>query len=64
MVPPGVAVTGVRQIGDGNEIVSVVDWNCDKIPNGTQSTVLFRMADVKIFEERGFMETEQWTAGF
>lgn len=64
VVPPGFAVTGVRQIGDGDEVVSVVDWKCDKIPNGTQSTVLFRIADGKIYEERWFMDTEQWKTAF
>lgn len=64
VVPPGFAVTGVRQIGDGDEVVSVVDWKCDKIPGGTQSTVLFRMTAGKIYEERWFMDTEQWKAAF
>ncbi len=63
-VPPGFEVTGVREIGDGDEVVSVVDWKCDKIPDGTQSTVLFRMADGKIYEERWFVDTEQWKAAF
>ena len=64
VVPPGFAVTGVRQIGDGDEVVSVVDWKSDKIPEGTQSTVLFRMSDGKIYEERWFVDTEQWKAAF
>ena len=64
VVPPGFAVTGVRQIGDGDEVVSVVDWKCDKIPDGTQSTVLFRMTGGKIHEERWLMDTEQWKAAF
>lgn len=64
VVPPGFAVTGVRQIGDGDEVVSVVDWKSDKIPDGTQSTVLFRMTGGKIFEERWYMDTEQWKAAF
>lgn len=64
VVPPGFAITGVRQIGDGDEVVSVVDWSCDKIPEGTQSTVLFRMANGKIFEERWFVDTEEWKAAF
>ena len=63
-VPPGFEVTGVREIGDGDEVVSVVDWKCDKIPDGTQSTVLFLMADGKIYEERWFVDTEQWKAAF
>ena len=64
VVPPGFAVTGVRQVGDGDEVVSIVDWKCDKIPAGTQSAVLFRMTGGKIFEERWFMDTEQWKSGF
>ena len=64
VVPPGFAVTAVRQIGDGDEVVSVVDWKCHKIPAGTRSAVLFRMAGGKIFEERWFMDTAQWRAAF
>lgn len=64
VVPPGFAVTGVRLVGDGDEVVSIVDWSCDKIPGGTQSAVLFRMADGKIFEERWFMDTEEWKSAF
>lgn len=63
-VPPGFNVTGVRQIGDGDEVVSIVDWTCDKIPGGTQSAVLFRMSGGKITEERWFVDTEQWKAAF
>lgn len=64
VVPPGFSVTGVREIGDGDEVVSVVDWKCDKIPDGTQSTVLFRMTGGKIYEERWFMDTDQWKSAF
>lgn len=63
-VPPGFTVTGVRQIGDGDEVVSIVDWKSDKIPDGTQSAVLFRMSGGKIFEERWFVDTEAWKAAF
>ncbi|WP_294610301.1 nuclear transport factor 2 family protein [Roseovarius sp.] len=63
-VPPGFTVTGVRQVGDGEDVVSVVDWKSDKIPGGTQSSVLFRIADGKIYEERWFVDTEQWKAAF
>lgn len=64
VVPPGFAVTGVRQIGDGDEVVSILDWTCDKIPDGTQSAVLFRVDDGKIFEERWFMDTAEWASAF
>ena len=63
-LPPGFAITGIRQIGDGAEVVSVVDWKCDKVPGGSQLAVLFRFSGDKVREERWFVDTEQWKAAF
>jgi ketosteroid isomerase-like protein len=63
-LPPGFNITGVRQIGEHDEIVSIVDWTSDKVPQGSQTAVLFRFEQSKIFEERWFTDTEQWRAAF
>jgi hypothetical protein len=48
-----------------DEIVNIVEWTSDKIPGGTQSSVLFKFnADGLITEERWYVDTEQWKAAF
>lgn len=64
LVPPGFAVTSIRQIGEGAEVVSIVEWTCDRIPQGSQLAVLFRFQGDKIAEERWFIDTRQWQAAF
>ena len=64
LLPPGFAITSIRQIGDGDEVVSILDWKCDKVPDGSQLSVLFRFAGDKVCEERWFIDTEQWKAAF
>ena len=64
ILPPGFAITSIRQIGESGEVVSIVEWKSDKCPGGSQLAVLFRFAGDKIFEERWFIDTEQWKAAF
>jgi len=64
LLPPGFAITSIRQIGDADEVVSILDWKCDKVPDGSQLSVLFRFAGDKVCEERWFIDTEQWKAAF
>lgn len=64
VLPPGFAFNAIRQIGDGEEVVSIVDWKCEKLPGGSQLAILFRFRGKKIFEERWFIDTEQWKAAF
>lgn len=64
LLPPGFAITSIRQIGDGDEVVSILEWTCDKVPGGSQLSVLFRFAGDKVSEERWFIDTEQWKAAF
>jgi len=54
----------MRQISDGDEVVSVIDWKSDKVPGGSQLVVLFRFVGSKVQEERWFIDTEQWKAAF
>ena len=63
-LPPGFDITSLRHIGESGEVVSVVEWKCDKIPDGSQLAVLFKFTDGKIHEERWFIDTEQWKAAF
>ena len=63
-LPPGFEIASIRQIGDGGEVVSVIEWKSEKVPAGSQLAVLFRLADGKVYEERWFIDTEQWKAAF
>lgn len=64
VLPGGFEITGIRQIGDGDEVVSIVGWKCSKVPEGSQLAVLFRFTGDKVREERWFVDTEQWKAAF
>lgn len=63
-LPPGFAITAMRQISDDGEVVSIIDWKSGKCPAGSQLAVLFRFAGDKVCEERWFIDTEQWKAAF
>ncbi len=63
-LPPGFEITSIRQVGDADEIVSLVEWRSGKVPDGSQFAVLFRVSNSKIYEERWFLDTEQWKAAF
>ncbi len=64
-LPPGFDIKDIRYCMGEDEIVNVVKWTSDKIPNGTQSAILFKFnADGLITEERWYVDTEQWKAAF
>lgn len=63
ILPPGFEITGLRNIEDGSEVVSILEWRSDKIP-GSQTAVLFRFTGDKIYEERWFVDTVQWKSAF
>lgn len=63
-LPPGFEIKSMRQIGETGEVVSIVEWKSDKVPDGSQLAVLFRLTEGKIYEERWFVDTEQWKAAF
>ena len=63
ILPPGFEITGLRHIEDGSEVVSIVDWKSDQV-SGSQLSVLFRFNGDKVFEERWFIDTEQWKSAF
>lgn len=64
VLPTGFEISSIRQIGDGAEVVSIVEWKSEKVPDGSQLAVLFRFTGDKVFEERWFVDTEQWKAAF
>ena len=64
-LPPGFKITDLRYCAGENEIVNVVEFTADKLPNGSQCAVLFKFnGDGLVTEERWFVDTEQWKAAF
>jgi ketosteroid isomerase-like protein len=63
-LPPGFDITALRHVGNSGDVVSLVEWKSDKVPDGSQLAVLFRLRGGKVFEERWFVDTEQWKAAF
>ena len=64
-LPPGFDITDLRYCPGDNEIVNIVEFTSDKLPNGSQCAVLFRFdSNDLIVEERWFVDTEQWKSAF
>jgi ketosteroid isomerase-like protein len=63
ILPPGFAITDLRQVAGPDEVVSIVEWRSEKIA-ASQLSVLFRFRGDKIVEERWFIDTEQWKSAF
>ena len=64
-LPPGFDIKSMTYCTGENEVVSVLHFTAEKLPNGSQCAVLFRFnSDNKIKEERWFVDTEQWKAVF
>jgi hypothetical protein len=64
-LPPGFDIKDIRYCMGEDEIVNIVIWTSDKIPNGSQTAILFKFnADGLITEERWYVDTEQWKAAF
>jgi len=63
VLPPGFEITALRQIEGENEVVSIVEWKSEKVAS-SQSAVLFKFRGDKIYEERWFVDTEQWKSAF
>ncbi|WP_027857752.1 nuclear transport factor 2 family protein [Marinobacterium jannaschii] len=63
ILPPGFEITDLRQIEGENEVVSVISWKSEKIA-ASMLTVLFSFEGNKVFEERWFIDTEQWKNAF
>jgi len=63
LLPPGFEITELRQIEGDNEVVSIVEWKSNKVDFSVLS-VLFRFEGDKIYEERWFVDTQQWQSLF
>jgi hypothetical protein len=63
ILAPGFEITGLRNIEGANEVVSIVEWKSDKVAS-SQLAVLFKFNGAKIYEERWFIDTEQWKSAF
>jgi len=63
ILPPGFEIIGLRQIEGKNEVVSIVEWKSEKV-SSSQLCVLFKFTGDKIYEERWFIDTEQWKKAF
>ena len=62
-LPQGFEITSLRQLEGKGEVVSIVEWKSAKIA-ASQLSVLFKFEDNKIYEERWFVDTEQWKSAF
>jgi ketosteroid isomerase-like protein len=66
-LPPGFEITDLRYFSgesDG-EVMNVVEWKSTKLPDGTQSTILWKFNSAgEITEERWFVDTDQWKSAF
>ena len=63
ILPPGFEITELRQTEGESEVISIVEWKSDKI-TASQLSVLFKFEGEKIYEERWFIDTEQWKSAF
>ena len=63
ILPPGFEITGLRQVEGDGEVLSIVEWKSSIVP-ASQLCVLFKFQGDKIFEERWFIDTEQWKGAF
>ena len=62
-LPPGFEVTDLRYYPGENEIMNVLEFRADKLPEGSATRLLFRFnSDNLVTEERWFIDTEQWKA--
>ena len=59
LLPAGFEITGLRHLEGAGEVLSVVEWKSDKV-SSSQLTVLFKFSGDKIYEERWFIDTNQW----
>ncbi len=63
ILAPGFEITGLRHLEGKDEVVSIVEWRSSKITS-SQLSVLFKFEGDKIYEERWFIDTEQWKTAF
>lgn len=64
-LPPGFDIIDLRYFANENEVVNILEWKCEKLPDGSQSAILFKFNEKgQITQERWFIDTEQWKNSF
>ncbi len=64
-LPPGFDIKDLRYYAGDGEVMNVVEWTSNAIPDGTQSAILWKFdGGALIKEERWFVDTDQWKAAF
>lgn len=64
-LPPGFEIVDLAYFEGGGDVINVVKWKSNAIPDSTQSSILWKFDnDGSIAEERWFVDTEQWKAAF
>jgi len=63
ILPTGFEITGLRHMEGDNEVVSIVEWKAAKVA-ASQLCILFKFRGEQIYEERWFVDTEQWKHAF
>ena len=58
-LPRGFEITGMRHVEGDDEVVTLMGWKSELVA-ASQLAVLFRFRGDAIFEERWFIDTEQW----
>lgn len=61
--PAGLEITGLRHIEGEGEVVTIWSWKSNTV-EASQMATLFRFRDDKIYEERWFIDTEQWKGAY
>jgi hypothetical protein len=60
-LPMGFEITAMRYCTGDDEITNIVEWKSEKVPQGSQSAILWKFdSDGLISEERWYVDTEQW----
>ena len=64
-LPPGFDIGALHYFEGDAGVVNIVEWTSEKLPDGTQSAILWSFdEDGKISEERWYVDTEQWKIAF
>ncbi|MEM6671112.1 MAG: nuclear transport factor 2 family protein [Pseudomonadota bacterium] len=60
-LPGGFDITDMSYFGGDGDVMNLVKWKSNKVPEGTQSAILWKFdTSGRITEERWFVDTEQW----
>lgn len=63
VVPAGFEITGLEHIEGENEVMTICSWKSTTV-DASQLAALFRFRGDKIYEERWFVDTEQWKGAY